>query len=155
MDSNHDADRVEQSDSRRDRAGVFERFALFIIGIVGTIWFLLLLLIWTAGWFAWNSLQPGFMRFDPYPQFTQWLLISNVVQLFLVSLILIGQNIRARAAARSAKAEARADDVPAADIKMLRAEIAELKRMVSFALNNVPAVGVHGRISATSHDPSA
>jgi uncharacterized membrane protein len=42
------------------------------------------------------------MRFDPFPAFVLWLFISNMIQIFLMPLIMIGQNLQ------SAHAEARA-----------------------------------------------
>ena len=35
-------------------------------------------------------------RFDPYSGFVLWLFISNMIQLFLMPLIMIGQNIQSR-----------------------------------------------------------
>ena len=35
-------------------------------------------------------------RFDPYPGFVLWLFISNMIQLFLMPLIMIGQNLQSK-----------------------------------------------------------
>lgn len=35
------------------------------------------------------------LRFDPYAAFVLWLFISNMIQLFLMPLIMLGQNIQA------------------------------------------------------------
>ena len=34
------------------------------------------------------------MRFDPFPAFVLWLFISNMLQIFLMPLIMIGQNLQ-------------------------------------------------------------
>ncbi len=36
------------------------------------------------------------MRFDPFPGFVLWLFISNMVQIFLLPLIMIGQNLQGK-----------------------------------------------------------
>jgi uncharacterized membrane protein len=64
--------------------------------------FFLIIFIWTLSWLTWNSLGPASMRFDPFPAFVLWLFISNMIQIFLMPLIMIGQNLQ------SAHAEARA-----------------------------------------------
>jgi len=52
---------------------------------------------------GWNTLTPKDLRFDPFPAFVLWLFISNMLQIFLMPLIMIGQNLQGR------HAEARAD----------------------------------------------
>jgi uncharacterized membrane protein len=65
--------------------------------------FFLIIFIWTIVWLGWNSLAPKDVRFDPYPAFVLWLFISNVIQIFLMPLIMVGQNLQ------SAHAEMRAE----------------------------------------------
>jgi uncharacterized membrane protein len=36
------------------------------------------------------------LRFDPFPAFVLWLFLSNVLQIFLMPLIMIGQNLQGR-----------------------------------------------------------
>ena len=48
-------------------------------------------------------LAPVALRFDPFPAFVLWLFISNMIQLFLMPLIMVGQNLQ------SAHADARAE----------------------------------------------
>jgi len=47
-------------------------------------------------WLGWNTLAPLKLRFDPFPAFVFWLFISNMVQIFLMPLIMIGQNLQSR-----------------------------------------------------------
>ena len=73
-----------------------ERLAVWITDHVGTMGFFLIIFCWTAVWLAWNSLGPKAMRYDPYPAFVLWLFISNMIQIFLMPLIMIGQNLQNR-----------------------------------------------------------
>lgn len=87
----------------RERLTRLERFAAWITERVGTMGFFLLIFIWTVSWLTWNIFAPHTARFDPYPAFVLWLFISNMIQIFLMPLIIIGQNLQGR------HAEARAE----------------------------------------------
>jgi uncharacterized membrane protein len=56
--------------------------------------FFVIIFIWTTTWPGWNIFAPENIRFDPYPAFLLWLFISNMIQLFLMPLIMIGQNLQ-------------------------------------------------------------
>jgi len=73
-----------------------EKFALFATEHVGTMGFFFIIFIWTIGWLAWNTFGPEDLRFDPSPAFVLWLFISNMIQLSLLPLIMIGQNLQNR-----------------------------------------------------------
>ncbi|MCA0381172.1 MAG: DUF1003 domain-containing protein [Bacteroidetes bacterium] len=47
-------------------------------------------------WLGWNTLAPTSLRFDPFPAFVLWLFISNMIQIFLMPLIMIGQNLQSK-----------------------------------------------------------
>ncbi len=80
-----------------------ERFAVWITNKVGSMGFFIIVFGWTIGWLGWNTLGPKDARFDPFPAFVLWLFLSNVLQIFLMPLIMIGQNLQGR------HAEARAE----------------------------------------------
>jgi uncharacterized membrane protein len=71
------------------------KLACFITDHVGTMGFFFLIFIWTVVWLFWNAVGPVKMRFDPFPAFVLWLFISNMVQIFLMPLIMVGQNVQA------------------------------------------------------------
>jgi uncharacterized membrane protein len=75
-----------------------ERFALFVHRSVGSLKFFFLILIWTIVWLGWNMFAPLEYRFDPAPAFVIWLFASNILQLVLLPVIMVGQNIEGRAA---------------------------------------------------------
>jgi uncharacterized membrane protein len=87
----------------RERLSKLDKMALFVTVRVGTMGFFLIILIWTIIWLGWNMLAPSAWKFDPYPAFVLWLFISNMVQIFLMPLIMVGQNLQGRhSEARSA-----------------------------------------------------
>ncbi len=89
----------------RPRLGRLERLALWITDRVGTMGFFLIIFSWTVVWLSWNMFAPQHMRFDPYPAFVLWLFISNMIQIFLMPLIMIGQNLQGRHAEARAEAD--------------------------------------------------
>lgn len=73
-----------------------ERIALWITEHVGTMGFFIIIFIWTVIWLGWNTLAPASFRFDPFPAFVLWLFMSNMIQIFLMPLIMIGQNLQSK-----------------------------------------------------------
>ncbi|HEY2707169.1 MAG TPA: DUF1003 domain-containing protein [Caulobacteraceae bacterium] len=70
------------------------KVAVWITARVGTMAFFLVILSWTLGWLGWNFLAPERLRFDPPMGFVFYLFMSNVIQLLLMPLIMVGQNIQ-------------------------------------------------------------
>ncbi|MBP7058499.1 DUF1003 domain-containing protein [Candidatus Gracilibacteria bacterium] len=92
----------EAAIEKREKTTKMDRFALFITEKVGTIGFFLIIFLWTILWLSWNTFAPLGLRFDAYPGFVLWLFISNVIQLILMPLIMVGQNLQGKhAEARS------------------------------------------------------
>jgi len=71
-----------------------DKIALWITDHVGSMGFFVIIFLWTTLWLGWNVLAPNPLRFDPFPAFVFWLFISNMIQLFLMPLIMIGQNLQ-------------------------------------------------------------
>ena len=82
-----------------------DRVALWITELVGTMGFFIIIVIWTIIWLGWNMFLPKAVQFDPYPAFVLWLFISNMIQIFLMPLILVGQNLQGRHAELRAEAD--------------------------------------------------
>jgi uncharacterized membrane protein len=81
--------------------GTLDRLAVWITERVGTMGFFLLILAWTILWTGYNmlaSMVPAlhWKAFDPFPAFVAYLLISNVIQILLMPLIMVGQNVQGR-----------------------------------------------------------
>ena len=98
----------------RSRLSRLEQFALWITKRVGSMGFFLIIASWTVLWLGWNIIAPHDFRFDPYPAFVLWLFISNMIQLSLMPLIMIGQNLQSR------HAETRAEEDFAVNTKTER-----------------------------------
>jgi uncharacterized membrane protein len=79
-----------------ERLGAVDRLAIWITDHVGSMGFFLIIFVWTAAWLGWNALAPRLLRFDPFPAFVLWLFISNMIQIFLMPLIMVGQNLQSR-----------------------------------------------------------
>src|SRR5271157_5276103 len=72
------------------------RLALWITIQVGSMGFFLIIFGWTVCWLGWNLLAPQAWQFDPPMAFVFWLFISNVIQILLMPLIMVGQNLQSR-----------------------------------------------------------
>jgi len=55
----------------------------------------LIILAWSAFWLNWNLPAPRRLQFDPPMAFVLWLFISNMIQILLMPLIMVGQELRA------------------------------------------------------------
>jgi uncharacterized membrane protein len=91
-----------------------ERLAVWITTRVGTMGFFLIILTWTVCWLGWNALAPKKLEFDPPMAFVLWLFISNMIQILLMPLIMVGQNVQ------GGYAEARAEHDLEVNIKAER-----------------------------------
>jgi uncharacterized membrane protein len=98
--------RIPMRDYSKPEAGdgkALDKLAVWITERIGTIGFFLVIFVWTVLWLGWNMLAPEPLRFDPPMGFVFWLFISNVVQILLMPLIMLGQNIQGRHAERRAQ----------------------------------------------------
>lgn len=78
-----------------------DRLAIAITNRVGSFGFFLIILGWTIVWTGYNILASEvtslrLRAFDPFPAFVAYLLISNVIQILLMPLIMVGQNLQGR-----------------------------------------------------------
>lgn len=80
----------------RSKMSPLDKIALAVTNKVGTMGFFLIIVGWTATWLSWNLFAPKELRFDPFPAFFFWVFISNILQLHLLPLILVGQNLQGK-----------------------------------------------------------
>lgn len=83
------------------RLSPIDRIALFVTDHVGTMGFFFLIFAWTVLWCGYNILASEvtslhWRAFDPFPAFVAYLLMSNVIQILLMPLIMVGQNLQGR-----------------------------------------------------------
>jgi uncharacterized membrane protein len=91
--------------SKEKQASLLGKLAVWITINVGSMGFFLIIFVWTVLWLSWNIFAPKQLRFDPFPGFVLWLFISNMVQLFLMPLIMLGQNVQGNQSELRAKAD--------------------------------------------------
>ena len=84
------------NEEHRKKLTRLEQVAVWITDKVGSMGFFIIIFAWTIIWLGWNTLAPLASRFDPFPAFVLWLFLSNVLQIFLMPLIMIGQNLQGR-----------------------------------------------------------
>lgn len=82
-----------------------ERLATTITRRIGTMGFFFIILTWTVIWLSWNFFAPPQLKFDPPMGFVFWLFISNMIQIFLMPLIMIAQNVDAHHSELRAEAQ--------------------------------------------------
>ncbi|GMV36543.1 MAG: hypothetical protein AMXMBFR61_10510 [Fimbriimonadales bacterium] len=87
---------VNVNEQHRNSLSVLESVAVFITERVGSMGFFLLVATWTLLWLSWNLSAPKSLRFDPPMAFVLWLFISNMIQILLMPLIMVGQNLQGR-----------------------------------------------------------
>lgn len=114
----------------RENLSLAERFAVWLTHRVGTVGFFIVIFLWTILWLGFNTLAPPSMRFDPYPAFVLWLFISNMIQIFLMPLVMVGQNLDSK------HAEIRAENEYQLNLKA-EAELNELKQKLDLLLQEV------------------
>lgn len=108
-----------------------DRLAIWITDKIGTIGFFLIIFSWTVIWLGWNMFAPIDLRFDPYPAFVLWLFISNMIQILLMPLLMVGQNLQAKRAEIRAENDYNVNIKAEKEIKTLLNEIKELRNMVA------------------------
>jgi len=117
------ATKPKGDDTKTIPASPLDRLALWITLRVGSMGFFVIIFVWTVVWLSWNMLAPRAVRFDPYPGFVLWLFISNMIQLFLMPLILIGQNLQSKESDQRAKNDYKINLKAEAEIQAIRASL--------------------------------
>ena len=102
------------------------RLALWITRRVGSMGFFITVFTWTVCWLMWNMFAPKSLRFDPFPGFVLWLFISNMIQLFLMPLIMIGQNLQGRGAEERAKNDYKVNQKAEQEIEEIQKQLATI-----------------------------
>jgi uncharacterized membrane protein len=113
------------------------KLAIWITEHVGTMGFFFIIFIWTVSWLGWNSLGPKDMRFDPYPAFVLWLFISNMIQIFLMPLIMIGQNLQSAHAEIRAEADFEINTKAELEIEAILQHLENQNKLILEILNRI------------------
>lgn len=114
----------------RGRLSGLDKLAIFVTEKIGTMGFFFIILTWTVGWLGWNVFAPSEARFDPYPAFVLWLFISNLIQIHLMPLIMVGQNIQGRHAALRAEHDFETDKKAEKEIETILLHLENQQTMI-------------------------
>jgi uncharacterized membrane protein len=92
---------VPPNDAVKENLTHLDRVAVVITDRIGTMGFFFAIATWTVLWCGYNILASKvpslhWHAFDPFPAFVAYLLISNVIQILLMPLLLVGQNLQGR-----------------------------------------------------------
>jgi uncharacterized membrane protein len=104
----------------------FGRWSESIARYMGTAKFIVYMTILIGAWFAWNTLAPKEMRFDPYT-FTFLTLILSLQASYAAPLILLAQNRQADRDRLTMEEDRRRAAMQKADTEYLAREIASLR----------------------------
>ncbi len=111
----HREEYIKTLNKDKKNVSKLDKLAIWITEHVESMRFFVIIFIWTAFWLGWNMLSPKSLRFDPFPAFVFWLFISNMIQLFLMPLIMIGQNLQTRHADIRAETDLKINELAAVE----------------------------------------
>ncbi len=110
-----------------------DKLALWITNHVGSMGFFMIIFAWTFLWMSWNIFVKDIFHaeaFDAYPAFVGWLFISNVIQIFLLPLIMIGQNLQSRHSEARAEADFEVDTKAEMEIKNILMHLENQNKLI-------------------------
>jgi uncharacterized membrane protein len=122
---------------KHEKVSALDKLALWITQHVGSMGFFLIIFIWTVIWLSWNILAPAAARFDPYPAFVLWLFISNLIQLFLMPLIMIGQNLQSNQADARSEADYEVNKQAEREIETILAHLENQNKLIIEILDSI------------------
>ncbi len=115
-----------------------DHLAVWVTEHIGTMGFFLIIFFWTITWLGVNLFGPAELQFDPYPAFVLWLFISNMIQIFLMPLIMIGQNLQGRHAEARAEADFDVNTKAEQEIETILIHLENQTEMLSQLLSKNP-----------------
>jgi len=114
-----------------------EQLAVWITNHVGSMGFFIIIFIWTICWLSWNTLAPKELRFDPFPAFVLWLFVSNMLQIFLMPLIMIGQNLQGRHSEARAESDFEVNIKAEREIETILMHLEQQNELILKILNHI------------------
>jgi len=101
-DGNGCAPKLGSARTRHEGLGFNGRLVVFATEKFGSMGAFYVLVVWMFGWMALASLGFSGFRSDPYP-FDFLLFLSNLVQLFALPILAVGQQVLSRASDKQAE----------------------------------------------------
>lgn len=129
---------------QKDGMRPLERAAVAITDRVGSMGFFLIILVWTVCWCGYNILATevpsiGLKAFDPFPAFVAYLLMSNVIQILLMPLIMVGQNVQGRHSELRAENDYRVNLKAEKEVKEILQRLEAQQRLIIAVLQEMGA----------------
>lgn len=121
----------------RSKLSGLEKLAIWVTEKIGTMGFFFIIFAWTVFWLSWNMVAPTNFRFDPYPAFVLWLFISNLIQIHLMPLIMVGQNIQAKHAQLRAEHDFQTDKKAEKEIETILLRLESQQKLIEELLTKV------------------
>lgn len=124
----------------RKKLSSMDRLAVFITNKIGTMGFFFIIFTWTAVWLSWNMFAPDDMKFDPFPAFVLWLFISNLIQIHLMPLIMVGQNIQGMHAQLRSEHDYETDKRAEKEIETILLHLENQQRLILEVLKKIESL---------------
>ncbi len=121
----------------KGRLSLMDKLALFVTEKIGTLGFFFIIFAWTLLWLSWNMFAPNSLRFDPFPAFVLWLFISNLIQIHLMPLIMIGQNIQGKHAELRAETDYETDRKAEKEIETILLHLENQQKLILQILEKI------------------
>ena len=128
--------------SHKESFSGLEKTAIKITEYVGSMGFFLVIFVWTLLWLGWNTLAPDKLTFDPFPAFVLWLFISNVIQILLMPLIMVGQNLQGRHAEQRAESDFEVNVRAEKEIKVILLHLEHQNELILKVLHNIEQANI-------------
>lgn len=122
---------VDVNQKQKESLSSVDRLAVWITEHVGSMGFFLIIFVWTIFWLLWNLFAPKALTFDPHPAFVLWLFISNMIQILLMPLIMVGQNIQGRHAELRAEADFQVNKKSEQEIEVILGHLENQSKMIT------------------------
>ena len=116
--------------AHQEKLSKLDKLAMFITDRVGTMGFFIVIFVWTIFWLSWNILAPAQLKFDPFPAFVLWLFISNMIQIFLMPLLMVGQNLQGRHSEARAEADFEVNTESEKEIETILAHLENQNKLI-------------------------
>lgn len=121
----------------KSRLSSLDKLALFVTEKIGTLGFFSIIFVWTLIWLSWNILAPEELRFDPFPAFVLWLFLSNLIQIHLMPLIMVGQNIQGKHAELRAEHDFETDRKAEQEIEAILLHLENQQKLILKILEKI------------------
>lgn len=122
-----------------------DKVAVFITEKIGTMSFFFIIVFWSIIWLGWNIIGPVSLRFDSSPAFVLWLFISNLIQLMLMPLIMVGQNIISKHAAAKLELDYQLDQKQEIGIKTILQHMENQQKLTLEILKRIEVLEKKGK----------